>query len=151
MCHITDRHRHPGQCDLSLQGGGSLRVSHPPAAESSYSSRYLKRSLRQTHQQHLTRTMPTLPEVMSSLDCPQMQFPKTASVLFSPYCHTRVLTSGSFPQNQPIQPVLLGHLGPRGHQFLCKFPHGLSDFTFLYFFDVNKHWLSVCYGLGTEL
>lgn len=151
MCHIRDRHRHPGQCDLSLQGGGSLRVPHPLAAESSYSGSYLNRSLRQTHHQHLTRTVPTPPEVMCSLDCAQVQFPKTGFVLFSPYCHTGVLPFGSFPQNQPIQPILPGHLGPMAinscSSFLMVFLTSLSHISF----KVNKHWLSICYGLGTEL
>lgn len=92
------------------------------------------------------------PEGTSSWDClPTSAIFKNGSVLFSPWSHTGVLTSGSFPQNWPIQPVLLWDLSPRGHQLLLKFSHGPSDLIFLYFLSVNKHWLSICDGLGTEL
>ena len=71
VCHIRDRQRHPGPRDLSLTGGHSPRLFHPPAAESSYSGSYLNRSLQETHSQHSTQTMPRPAETMSSLDCPQ--------------------------------------------------------------------------------
>lgn len=120
MCHIRDRHRHPGQCDLSLEGGDRLRAPHPPAAESPRSGSYLNRSLRRTHDQHSTETMARPPEVMSSLDCPQVQFSK---MLLASFPH--ILTLGFrylalFLKTGLSSQSSCETSGPRGHQLLLE-------------------------------
>lgn len=128
--YIRDRHRHPGQCDLSITGGGSLRVSHRAAAESSYSGSYLNRSL-QTYNQHSTQTMPRPPETVSTLDCPgQGQFPKTVSILFSQYCHARGFwLLASFLKMSLSSRPSNGTLAPEATNSCFKFSHSLSHIS----------------------